>query len=71
MNPQTVRLVGGPLDGEYRVVSEQCGLFTFPISYRRENETTFVHCPTPTSIGDEDWRNDVGSFTPIDSPDDP
>ena len=41
------------------------------VTYRRRDETTFVHCPTPTSIGDENWRNEIGSFEPIDSPDDP
>ena len=40
-------------------------------SYRRVNETTFMYCPTPTWVGDESWRNNIGSFEPIDSPDDP
>ena len=68
---QTVTLVGGPFDGQEHTVWTLAQVFTVPVSYRRQDDETFVHCPTPTSIGDEDWRNDVGSFKPIESPDDP
>jgi hypothetical protein len=66
VNPQTVRLVGGPFDGQERTVWTLAQVFTVPISYRRQNETTFVWCPTQTAIGEDDWRNEIGSFEPID-----
>lgn len=49
-----VLLVGGPFDGETREVSEYAYLFTEPVSYRRRDDGTFVHCRTPTAANDRD-----------------
>ena len=60
MNEHLVRLVGGPLDGEYRLLDAARKLFTELIeedsvdlaSYRKHDGETFVYCRTQTALGD-------------------